>query len=94
MGSIIGSVVDGTPFEPPLEGDSHEEYLVSKLFKCGFQRHGYEAMFSGFTGRLLNYRVFIGPTFYQRLKHMVLDKLSARATGTYTTLTHQPVEGR
>ena len=51
-------------------------------------------MFCGFTGKLLNYRVFIGPTFYQRLKHMVLDKVSARSTGTYTTLTHQPLEGR
>ncbi|CAL5980757.1 DNA-directed_RNA polymerase subunit beta [Hexamita inflata] len=94
VGAMLGQIVDGTPFEPPVEGDSHEDYLTSKLFKCGFQKHGYEATFCGFTGKILNYRVFIGPTFYQRLKHMVLDKVSARATGTVTTLTHQPLEGR
>lgn len=94
VGAIMGSVIDCTPFEPPVEGTDQESYLTGQLFRCGFQRTGYEAMFSGFTGRLLNYRVFIGPTFYQRLKHITLDKVSARSTGTYATMTHQPLEGR
>ncbi|KAH0574336.1 DNA-directed RNA polymerase subunit beta [Spironucleus salmonicida] len=94
FGCILGRIVDGTPFEPPLEGISHEEFLCKNLHSCGFQKHAYEAMFCGFTGSLLNYRIFIGPTFYQRLKHMVLDKVSARATGQIVTITRQPNEGR
>lgn len=94
VGAMLGQIVDGTPFEPPIEGETHEDYISSRLFKLGFQRHGYEAMSCGFTGKLLNYRIFIGPTFYQRLKHMVLDKISCRSTGPVTNLTHQPLEGR
>lgn len=49
---------------------------------------------SGTTGEMLSAYVFSGPIFYQRLKHMVQDKMHARARGRYTTLTRQPTEGR
>jgi DNA-directed RNA polymerase beta subunit len=51
-------------------------------------------MFNGFTGEQLSSRIFIGPTFYQRLKHMVEDKVHSRATGPCMMLTRQPAEGR
>ena len=51
-------------------------------------------MYCGFTGKQLKGLVFIGPTYYQRLKHMVQDKVHARARGQLQTLCRQPVEGR
>ena len=68
---------------------------VSKqLHLLGYQRDGNEVMYNGFTGKRLDAMVFLGPTFYQRLKHMVDDKIHARSRGPYTGITRQPVEGR
>jgi DNA-directed RNA polymerase II subunit RPB2 len=53
-----------------------------------------ETLYSGFTGEPLDAQIFIGPTYYQRLKHLVSDKVHARAGGMVTTLTRQPPEGR
>ena len=62
--------------------------------ECGFQKHGHEVLYSGMSGEQLTVSVFIGPTFYQRLKHMVSDKVHSRATGPMVTMTRQPAEGR
>jgi hypothetical protein len=53
-----------------------------------------QVLYNGFTGRKLNAQVFIGPTYYQRLKHMVDDKIHSRARGPIQILTRQPMEGR
>lgn len=58
------------------------------------QRHGNETLQSGMTGKQLTARIFIGPTFYQRLKHLVDDKIHSRARGPVAMLTRQPLEGR
>ena len=60
----------------------------------GFQRYGNELMYNGRTGQQLKTTIFIGPTYYQRLKHMVKDKMHSRATGPLVSLTRQPAEGR
>ncbi len=80
---------DATPFSQHTV-----EHISAELHKTGFQQRGNEAMFHGHTGRLMSARIFLGPTYYQRLKHMVDDKIHSRARGPVTKLTRQPLEGR
>jgi DNA-directed RNA polymerase II subunit RPB2 len=68
--------------------------LCSELHSNGFQKHGYETMYNGFTGEKLEAQIFIGPTYYQRLKHLVGAKIHARNHGSIQALTRQPLEGR
>lgn len=89
VSSIRGTEGDATPFS----GGSVDE-IARQLLECGYQSHGWELMHNGHTGRPLEAQIFIGPTYYQRLKHMVDDKIHSRATGPVTMLTHQPLEGR
>lgn len=64
------------------------------LVKEGFNRYGYEKMINGRTGELMEGLVFIGPNYYQRLKHMVADKVHCRSYGSTQNLNRQPTEGR
>jgi DNA-directed RNA polymerase II subunit RPB2 len=66
------------------------EYLA----KAGFHSSGNEILYNGMTGEQLETEIFMGPTYYMRLKHMVKDKINYRATGPRTALTKQPVSGR
>ena len=67
---------------------------MNYLEKIGIERHSNEVMYSGFSGEMLYMDVFIAPCFYQRLKHMVDDKLHSRENGPSQLLTRQPAEGR
>src|SRR5271163_2682896 len=68
---------------------------ISKLLReHGYQSRGFEIMYNGHTGKKLQAQVYLGPTYYQRLKHMVDDKIHSRARGPVQILTRQPVEGR
>lgn len=60
----------------------------------GFERYGNERMYCGYTGEMMEADIFIGPTYYQRLKHLVKDKMHSRSTGNVTMMHHQPSEGR
>jgi len=64
------------------------------LPKVGFHSSGNEILYNGMTGEQLESEIFIGPTYYMRLKHMVKDKINVRARGPRTALTRQPVSGR
>eukprot|EP00993_Chasmostoma_nieuportense_P004118 NODE_47_length_3746_cov_20.153357_g43_i0.p1 GENE.NODE_47_length_3746_cov_20.153357_g43_i0~~NODE_47_length_3746_cov_20.153357_g43_i0.p1 ORF type:complete len:1204 (+),score=381.96 NODE_47_length_3746_cov_20.153357_g43_i0:29-3640(+) len=80
---------DATPF-----GSMSVSDVARLLHSCGYQRTANETMYSGHTGSKLDAPIFLGPTFYQRLKHMVDDKVHARARGPITNLVRQPSEGR
>lgn len=89
VSACTGDEGDATPFT-----DVTVEAISKALLDCGYQQRGFEVLYNGHTGRKLNAQIFMGPTYYQRLKHMVDDKIHARARGPVQILTRQPVEGR
>ncbi|CAN8067772.1 unnamed protein product [Agarophyton chilense] len=89
VSAIKGTEGDATPFTSITVED-----IGKRLLEAGYQPHGWELMHNGHTGRPLEAHIFLGPTYYQRLKHMVDDKIHSRATGPVTLLTQQPLEGR
>ena len=64
------------------------------LQNIGYESNGNEILYNGMTGEQIESSVFIGPVYYQRLKHMVADKQHSRAIGPMVNLTRQPAEGR
>ncbi len=89
IGTRKGTVGDGTPY-------SHlqMEDLRDQLVDLGLHPYGNEIMYNGMTGEMMEVEIFVGSTFYQRLKHMVIDKTHSRARGPIVSLTRQPCEGR
>ena len=82
--------LDGTPFENKRTFDE----LCDILRDEGWSRDGCEKLTNGMTGEEIEAAIFMGPTYYHRLKHLVADKIHARAQGQMTTLTRQPNCGR
>lgn len=89
-GVILGKIANGEPFRKM----NVQKDICQALHDSGYERHGNERMISGTSGELMEASVFMGPTYYQRLKHMVTDKVHSRATGPKTAVTRQPTEGR
>lgn len=89
VSSEKGDEADATPFT----GVSIDS-IADEMSKYGFHSMGDEVLYNGRTGEQLNVNIFMGPTYYQRLKHMVDDKIHSRATGPVQSMTRQPAEGR
>ncbi|MGQ9624672.1 MAG: DNA-directed RNA polymerase subunit B [Candidatus Bathycorpusculaceae bacterium] len=87
--ALRGKPVDGTPF-----ANEKPEEIRKALVKLGFSHTGSEVFYSGVTGEKFVADVFIGIVYYQKLHHMVADKIHARARGQVQMLTRQPTEGR
>ncbi len=85
----LGLFGDGTPF-----GNLDVNEICGELIKLGFESYGNELLYNGLTGEQVECSVFMGPVFYQRLKHMVNDKSHSRSNGPMVNLTRQPAEGR
>jgi DNA-directed RNA polymerase II subunit RPB2 len=85
----LGLFGDGTSF-----GQFDIKDICSQLLNLGYESNGNEVMCNGLTGEQLECNIFIGPVFYQRLKHMVNDKAHSRSIGPMVNLTRQPAEGR
>ena len=85
----LGMFGDGTSF-----GNLDVKTIAAELLNLGYESYGNELMYNGLTGEQLETNIFIGPVFYQRLKHMVSDKQHSRSIGPMVNLTRQPAEGR
>jgi len=85
----LGMFGDGTGF-----GNLDVKTISDTLLQLGYESYGNELLYNGLTGEQLETNIFIGPVFYQRLKHMVNDKQHSRSIGPMVNLTRQPAEGR
>jgi len=86
----LGAMLDSTPFS----SQNRIGELKDIMLKLGMHPYGHELMYNGQTGEMIEAEIFIGPTYYLRLKLMTEDKINYRSTGPRKLLTKQPVEGR
>ena len=89
VSALTGTSIDATAFDHKSVDD-----LCAMLKAAGMHPKGNEMMMNGFTGKMMECKVFLGPTYYQKLKHMVSDKMHYRTKGRVVNLTRQPCEGR
>ena len=90
IGCMTGCLGDGSPFN----ATTVEDLATILRDKYGMEPHGNEIMYNGYTGRMMETSIFIGPCYYQRLRHCAADKQHSRASGPLVMLTRQPAEGR
>lgn len=76
------------------ESDTAIDYFGKQLRAAGYNYYGNEPMYSGITGQEFTADIYFGVVYYQRLRHMVLDKFQVRTTGPVDPLTRQPVKVR
>jgi len=88
-GVLCGELQYGTAF-----GGSKVDDMAKILVESGFSYSGKDFVTSGITGESLEAYIFFGPIYYQKLKHMVQDKMHSRSRGPRAVLTRQPTEGR
>ncbi len=89
VGGLSGRSINGTTFDAEKETDLRKE-----LLEMGFKDNGEEKLYNGITGEEIKVNIFVGNMYYLKLKHMVANKLHARAAGRIQLLTRQPIEGR
>lgn len=101
IGHLIESLVAKTCAMEGFEYDAvpYEQHDTDTLYERlernhGLHKHGDEILYNGRTGDQISTEIFFGPTYYQRLKHMVADKINYRTTGRVMGLTKQPTKGR
>jgi DNA-directed RNA polymerase subunit B len=88
-GALSGKYIDGTTFS-----SKPEEEIRKELLSLGFREDGFETLYNGQTGEEFKTKIYIGDMYYLKLKHMVANKMHARARGPIQLLTRQPTEGR
>ena len=90
MGCELGCLGDGSPFNNvTLEG-------ITTIMRdqLGLEPQGNEILYNGFSGKQMETSIFMGPCYYQRLRHCSADKMHSRSSGPLVMLTRQPAEGR
>ena len=87
--SLLGYEGDGTGFN-----NTNIEDVINILESQGFDGTGNEILYGGINGEQMKTSIFMGPTYYQKLKHMSGDKVHSRSSGPIVAMTRQPSEGR
>ena len=88
--SLLGTLYDGTPYEKYNEFDT----ITNILEQTNYEKYGNEILYNGFSGDQIMSTIYMGCQFYQRLKHMVHDKIQSRDTGSRSLLERQPTKGK
>ncbi len=91
-GAVGGRIMDGTAFAEA--GSKRIEDYGNMLESHGFERYGNEVLYDGMTGLPFRSTIFNGVVYYNRLYHMVSNKIQVRSRGKVQILTHQPTEGK
>ena len=91
--ALAGECADASAFEDAV-GVDFEKNIRKALEKMGFSDDGKEMLYDGVTGKRYEGQILTGPCYYQKLHHMVANKIHARARGPVTLLTKQPTAGR
>uniref|UniRef100_A0AB39JBY2 DNA-directed RNA polymerase n=1 Tax=Florenciella sp. virus SA2 TaxID=3240092 RepID=A0AB39JBY2_9VIRU len=91
LGLDLGVFMDSTPFTTDF---SKIAQIENSLMEKGIHKSGNEYLYNGMTGEMIEHSIFIGPTYYMRLKHMVKDKINYRSKGPRNVLTRQTNHGR
>ena len=102
IGQLVECIVGKACLDQGFHGDctafnSNGNQLADfqkMLTKSGMHSSGNDILYNGMNGDQIESEIFMGPTYYMRLKHMVKDKVNFRARGPMTQLTRQPVSGR
>ncbi|MFX1251722.1 MAG: DNA-directed RNA polymerase subunit B [Promethearchaeota archaeon] len=100
VGQILESMTgilaceEGIQHDATLFESAKPSEISEALLKYGFSPYGESVMYDGTTGEIIPAQIFIGPVYYQKLHHLVADKIHARARGPIQILTRQPTEGR
>ena len=84
-----GHLADATAFQGDHEGD-----FTKVMKEYGFEEYGEEYLYDGLSGQKIKSKIFIGVIYYQKLHHLVSNKMHMRSRGPVQLLTHQPTEGR
>jgi DNA-directed RNA polymerase II subunit RPB2 len=88
IGATLGYEIDATTF-----GNADAKEMNEIVKELGYEEYGTEELYNGMNGKKMKVKIYIGPTYYMRLKHMVADKMHGRARGPRTQLTKQALEG-
>lgn len=92
VGALKGKYHDSSAFE--YDGEQLADELGRELVEMGYESRGLETMYNGLTGEMFKTKIYIGPAYYIRLKHMVANKIHARSYGNVQLLNRQPCAGR
>jgi len=87
--ALSGKKIDASAFIGVKDED-----IRKTLHELGFRNDGKEVFYNGITGEKFEFEIFSGIIYYQKLDHMVANKIQARSRGPVTLLTRQPTEGK